>query len=86
MGAHNSNIMEGKRMENQEVGGLSNMTEVVCFNGEKDGCWVLQGGGLRCGEEMGVGGSGSLVLMSKRRSSGPPWNVPRPPGPGHPWS
>lgn len=30
---------EGKRMENQEVLGLSNMTEVVCFNGGKG--WAL---------------------------------------------
>lgn len=37
----------GKRMENQEFGGLSNMTEVVCFNWGKDGHWVLRGGGVR---------------------------------------
>lgn len=29
---------------------------------------------------------GSLVLMSRRTSSGPPWSVPQPPDPGHPWS
>lgn len=43
-------------------------------------------GGLRCGEEMGGGSKGSFVLMSRRRSSGPPWSALRPPGPGHPWS
>lgn len=52
------NTAEGKRMENQEVLGLSNMTEVVCFNGGKG--WVLvvaRDGGLWCGEKTdgGVG-------------------------------
>lgn len=74
-------------MESLEVRRLSNMTEVVCLLREGGGCWVSQGlGRLRCGEEMGGGRKGSLVLMSRRRSSGPPWSAPRPPDPGHPWS
>lgn len=80
------NIVEGKRMENQEVGGLSNMTEVV-FVFNRGGEGVLQGwGGWGVERKMGGGWTGSLVLMSRRRSSGPPWSVPRPPGPGRPWS
>lgn len=62
--------------------GLSNMTEVVCF--ERRG-WV----GCRVeGVEVWTDGwwRGLPVLMSRRRSSGPPWSEPRPPGPGRPWS
>lgn len=50
------NTAEGKRMENQEVLGLSNMTEVVCFNGGKG--WVLvvaRGWGVVVWREGGVG-------------------------------
>lgn len=33
-----------------------------------------------------MGGCAAPVLMSRRRSSGPPWSAPRPPNPGRPWS
>lgn len=53
---------------------------------------VWEGGGCRRGvvevwkERWVDAGSALPVLMSRRRSSGPPWSAPRPPNPGRPWS
>lgn len=81
------NIVERKRMENQEVGGtIKHDWGGLFLTG--GGGWTLGVGGWwsRCGEEMSGCRSRSHVLMSRRRSSGPPWSAPRPPGPGRPWS
>lgn len=55
------------------------MTEVACSEERVE--WALG-----VGEEAGGLRERTAVLMSRRRSSGPPWSAPRPPGPGHPWS
>lgn len=69
------NIVEGKRMENQEVGGLSNMTEVVfVLNRGGEGCCrvggaeVWRGRWVVAGEDrlsLWVGG-GVLALLGTR--------------------
>lgn len=84
-------------MENQEVvflvGGwnLPNMTKGGLFVGLLLTVWERAGVAgwlvVDVWKERWVDAVAHLpVLMSRKRSSGPPWSAPRPPGPGRPWS